>query len=178
MISYILFYSQVVSSMNSQYSCERMMNSDSSDIALMNLSCHMEVSTITANNSWLSTFSKLCISNLSDQTIGLSSCQHQMRTVFLFLRILIALNFNISRNQSDLCSHHKIFAAICLDSCIVLMFELLYDGYCCATDRLNCHLLCFLMIKSACCNSNLLTRLPINRMQYSHTCITDIHSTC
>ena len=67
---------QEMNTMQSQYSCHRVMNRITNRIWFWNISSHVEMVTISSDDLWLTTFGKLSVSDFTDQTILSASCQH------------------------------------------------------------------------------------------------------
>ena len=95
-IPYIMLNSQEVNPVQRDNSSHRMMNCISSGIRFSNISIHMEVNAIPADNSRLPTVSKLGVCNMTHQTILGTSRHKQMRSIPFSNRCFISHHFDVS----------------------------------------------------------------------------------
>ena len=96
MKTYVIFKQQEVRAMDCEDSGKRMMDWDTSNVAVWDLSCHVEMSAISAYNFRLPTLGKLWEADPSNQTCFLFASQHQMRAILVIHWLFIALHYDVT----------------------------------------------------------------------------------
>ena len=149
MVSHIFLHQKEMSSMHSQNSGIRMMNSNTSDIAFGNLPSHMEVSTVPSHYFGLSTIRELCITNFANKAILLSSSKEEVGSIFGVIGLLISLHFDVSGQQTNFSSHNEFFPIIGLNLCKVFVFKFFNhsNGHSVLRNAFYFHVLCFIVVK-------------------------------
>lgn len=155
-------------SVNCNNSCEWVMDSITFCEWIRDITIHMEVNTISTNNSWLTTVSELSVCNVGYHTILGFACHHEMWTILAFPRCGITFHKNISGQESNLSSHFDTVTSISFDSTKVFIRECFINCYL-STSTVNnnvCNSSSFgkIVIKISGSNNNLLADFPINKI--------------
>lgn len=120
---------QVMDSVEGDDSGHGIMDCVASGKGVRDVSVHVVVDAIATDDARLSALGELSVGDLANKTILGTSGHHQMSTVTLLGRGIIARHFDVPRQQADLSPHVDLITAIGLNPSEVQVLERSINSY-------------------------------------------------
>ena len=140
---------QEMNTMQSNYSCKRMMNSITFSEGVRNIAIHVEMDTIPTQDSRLTTMSKLSVCNMPNKSIFFATSQHQVRSIFSSFRAWVTHHLYISCQQPNFSFHFETIASIRLNDSQMLELKWFIYSYLITSDCNNFSLFGLVMVKTS-----------------------------